>query len=47
MYKALTLVIGFGLAMPSTASSLFEVAESALVNHPQLKIAQFVTSMDE
>jgi outer membrane protein len=47
MYKALTLVIGFGLAMPSTASSLLEVAESALVNHPQLKIAQLVTSMDE
>ena len=47
MYKALTLAIGFGLAMPSTASSLFEVAESALVNHPQLQIAQLVISMDQ
>jgi outer membrane protein len=47
MYKALTLAIGFGLAMPSSASSLFVVAESALANHPQLQIAQLVMSMDQ
>jgi outer membrane protein len=47
MYKALTLAIGFGLAMPSSALSLFEVAESALVNHPQLQISKLVMSMDQ
>jgi outer membrane protein len=49
MYKTLTLTlaIGVGLAMPSTASSLFEVAESAIVNHPQLQIAQLVINMDQ
>jgi outer membrane protein len=47
MYKTLSLAIGFCLAMPSNASSLFEVAESALVNHPQLKIAQLLMSMDQ
>jgi outer membrane protein len=51
MYRTLTLTLtltlGFGLAVPSTASSLFEVAESALINHPELKIAELVTSMDQ
>ena len=47
MYKALTLVIGFGLAMPSAAATLVEVATSALANHPQVQIANLAINMDQ
>ena len=48
MYKVLTkIVITASLAMPSAAASLVDVAEAALVNNPQVKIATLSMNMDK
>ena len=48
MYKALTkIVITAGLAMPSTAATLVDVAEAALANNPQVQIATLSMNMDK
>ena len=48
MYKVLTkIVITAGLAMPSTASTLVDVAEAALANNPQVQIATLSMNMDK
>lgn len=48
MYKALTkIVITAGLAMPSAAATLVDVAEAALANNPQVQIATLSMNMDK
>ena len=48
MYKALTkIVITAGLAMPSGAATLVDVAEAALANNPQVQIATLSMNMDK
>jgi len=48
MYKVLTtIVVGFGLAMPSAAVTLVGSAEAALANHPQVQIAMLAMNMDK
>ena len=48
MYKALTkIVITAGLAMPSAAATLVDVAEAALANNPQVQISTLSMNMDK
>jgi len=48
MYKVLTtIVITAGLAMPSAAATLVDVAEAALANNPQVQIATLSMNMDK